>query len=366
MNALGNSQYEEFATRLAESGLRVALYTGDTPNFNSEALSFLEEVSGRTEPFDSELLSREAIRGECEPHQRPDILMTNYQMLELLLTRFEDKRLFPTAERDVLRFLVLDELHTYSGRRGADVACLVRRLKQHTGTVGKIRCIGTSATVQSGSEEEAKKIIADFAAKLFGESFVPEGVIGESYVSPEGVSDEVLPERDLVSEELLEAFDGEVESTAVLVEALTGHTLSDAEKTPRGLGVLLKNQATAYFLEKTLLESPTDLYSLAEQYQEAYRPEATDAECRREVLAALYAGSVAEMEIAGTIERRFVPKLHAFFSQGREITACLTEEGPHLNDRGEITCPTCAVEGGEIATFPLHFCRACGQEFYGI
>ena len=47
--------------------------------------------------------------------------MTNYVMLELLLTRFEDRSLFP-HHAGVLRFLVLDEVHTYTGKRGADVA----------------------------------------------------------------------------------------------------------------------------------------------------------------------------------------------------------------------------------------------------
>ena len=59
-----------------------------------------------------------------------------------------------------------------------------------------------------------------------------------------------------------------------------------------------------------------------------------------------------------------VPKLHAFFSQGRGISACLDASGPHLNDRGEATCPACAHEDRHRDNFPMVFCRACGQEFY--
>lgn len=51
----------------------------------------------------------------------PDILLTNYVMLELLLTRPYEKGLVRAASG--LKFLVLDELHTYRGRQGADVAC---------------------------------------------------------------------------------------------------------------------------------------------------------------------------------------------------------------------------------------------------
>jgi len=73
-------------------------------------------------PFDSELLSRDEIKGLDPGSRLPDILMTNYQMLELLLTRFEDRVLFPEEHAGRLRFLVLDEVHTYTGKRGADVA----------------------------------------------------------------------------------------------------------------------------------------------------------------------------------------------------------------------------------------------------
>ncbi len=57
----------------------------------------------------------------------PDILLTNYVMLELIMTRPREQQLIARAVG--LRFLVLDELHTYRGRQGADVALLVRRVR---------------------------------------------------------------------------------------------------------------------------------------------------------------------------------------------------------------------------------------------
>jgi very-short-patch-repair endonuclease len=61
----------------------------------------------------------------------------------------------------------------------------------------------------------------------------------------------------------------------------------------------------------------------------------------------------------------FVPKLHIFFSQGRSITSCLASNDPHLNDKGESVCSICAQNEINSFTFPLNFCRSCGQEFYG-
>src|SRR2546428_797598 len=75
----------------------------------------------------------------------PDILLTNYVMLELILTRATERRMLASK---MLQFLVLDELHTYRGRQGADVALLVRRVRDRlaagtAGTAGELQCVGT-------------------------------------------------------------------------------------------------------------------------------------------------------------------------------------------------------------------------------
>jgi len=76
---------------------------------------------------------------------------------------------------------------------------------------------------------------------------------------------------------------------------------------------------------------------------------------------------ISDLHSPSSILQSPVPKLHAFFSQGRAITACLDPTGPHLNDRGEPICPVCAAAGREnVPTFPLVFCRACGQEFWSV
>ncbi len=86
--------------------------------------------------------------------QPPDILLTNYVMMELILTRHRDRNLV-RALGD-LRFLVLDELHSYRGRQGADVALLVRRVREASGSAS-LRCVGTSATLSTeGGHPSAK------------------------------------------------------------------------------------------------------------------------------------------------------------------------------------------------------------------
>ncbi|MEV7386200.1 DEAD/DEAH box helicase [Streptomyces sp. NPDC091215] len=110
---------------------------------------------------------------------KPDILLTNYVMLEYLLTRPDERRELIGAARG-LRFLALDELHTYRGRQGADVALLVRRLRDAC-EAPDLQCIGTSATMATGvTFAEARKEIAKVATRLFGTEIRPDRVIGET------------------------------------------------------------------------------------------------------------------------------------------------------------------------------------------
>ncbi|HTT23879.1 MAG TPA: DEAD/DEAH box helicase, partial [Candidatus Sulfotelmatobacter sp.] len=85
----------------------------------------------------------------------PDILLTNYKMLDYLLVRPHDAGLWRLNEPETLRYLVVDELHTFDGAQGADLACLVRRIKERVKTLpGHLCCVGTSATLGEGSQDD--------------------------------------------------------------------------------------------------------------------------------------------------------------------------------------------------------------------
>jgi len=161
LNALVNSQEEELR-RYAENyqksrgekfPIRYAKFTGQ------------EDKSRRDEL-------------EAEP---PHILLTNYMMLELLLTRGGQRNL-REAIYDEVRFLVFDELHTYRGRQGADVGILIRRIRSRA--KHPVVCIGTSATMISvGTIAEQKQQVAKVAEQLFGKPFKAEAVVRETLVA---------------------------------------------------------------------------------------------------------------------------------------------------------------------------------------
>lgn len=111
----------------------------------------------------------------------PDILLTNYKMLDYLLTRPQDATLWADNAPETLRYLVVDELHTFDGAQGTDLACLIRRLKDRLEIPERrLCCVGTSATL--GGEAAAGELLA-YARRIFGEPFDEGALITESRLS---------------------------------------------------------------------------------------------------------------------------------------------------------------------------------------
>jgi hypothetical protein len=164
MNALCNSQREELERFLClgypKDGepVRFARYTGQESQAERQAIA-------------------------ANP---PDILLTNYVMLELIMTRQDQTDLAVVEHAKGLRFLVLDELHTYRGRQGADVALLVRRVRERFNA--DLLCVGTSATMASeGTAADRSKVVALIASRLFGSEVKAQNVVTETLerVTPE-------------------------------------------------------------------------------------------------------------------------------------------------------------------------------------
>lgn len=129
----------------------------------------------------------------------PDVLLTNYRMLDFMLFRPEEQRFWGEATTACFRYLVLDELHTFDGAQGADVASLIRRLRLKLNV--PTTYVGTSATVanegpstKATSPLQANKgpkkankdpkagpeLLCEFAGTLFGSPFPLDSVIAET------------------------------------------------------------------------------------------------------------------------------------------------------------------------------------------
>ena len=111
----------------------------------------------------------------------PDILLTNFKMLDYGLMRQRFSCLWKgnmDTDFKALKFIVLDELHTYDGAQGTDVANLIRRLKLKLNLPKGALCpIGTSATIGNGPD--SKKRLCEYASDVFGEVFHEDHIIEE-------------------------------------------------------------------------------------------------------------------------------------------------------------------------------------------
>ncbi|CAO5165699.1 DEAD/DEAH box helicase domain-containing protein [Frankia sp. AiPs1] len=229
MNALATDQtgrLDAFLRDPALAGITAGLYIGDSP-----AQAYPRVMTNRSE-----------IRRTV-----PDILITNYKMLDQLLQRPED---VPLWENDSLAYVVLDEFHTYDGAQGTDVAMLLRRLGAVTGVarpgrpLGSVCPVATSATLGSGLlGEETTTAIRTVAAEVFGVPFDEGSVIGEDRLAPA----EVLGEPDGNLNEPTPAalaalrIDGDTPaSTRILAEAVLGPGLRDADLRPTAIGARLR------------------------------------------------------------------------------------------------------------------------------
>lgn len=174
LNALINSQQERLDawTRRYGNNIRFCLYNGKTEER-------AEKVRREQQQKPNQILSRELLRREPAP-----ILMTNATMLEYMLVRQVDNPILEVSrQQQSLRWIVLDEAHTYVGSQAAELSLLLRRVVQAFGRHSEqIRFIATSATIAGAdAEERLKRYLADLA----GIPLEQVEVIGGSRVWPD-------------------------------------------------------------------------------------------------------------------------------------------------------------------------------------
>src|SRR5712691_1749524 len=323
MNALANSQMKEL-----EKFLRMGY-----PN-NKGPVTF-ERYTGQESDEDRQRII-------ANP---PDILLTNYVMLELILTRATERRMLGSK---MLQFLVLDELHTYRGRQGADVALLVRRVKDRL-AAGDLQCVGTSATLAgAGTYDERRAGVARMATQMFGTLVKPEHIIEETLVRTTSNVEQDEQFLQQLSERVKEGgrtlphdYQSFIQDPlSIWVEDTFGITVREGSlvrTTPKSIS---GEKGTAKELSK-LTDQPVE-------------------QCVEAIQQALLAGYACEPHPeTGTPPYAF--RLHQFISKGDTIYASLEQEHERfLTLQGQQYVPG----NRERVLLPLVFCRECGQEYY--
>ena len=328
MNALANSQMEELDKFLKHG-----------PWAENQPVTY-QRYTGQDRDE-----SREAILANP-----PDILLTNYSMLELILTRVYDRAL--REQFGNLRFLVLDELHTYRGRQGSDVAMLVRRVRQAAARAGRVSsprllCVGTSATLSSqGSPADRQARLAAVASELFGAEVAPDDVIGEtlrrSTRAPAGTAGERAGLIERVNNPGTTPTDPDgfkSDPLSAWIETVFG--VADAD------GRLERAQPRSIDGTGGGARDLADLTGLDEKM------------CAEAIRTQLMAGQ--RITDPNTGMPVFAFRLHQFLSRGD--TAWATPELPGV--RATTLEQERFVAGDRNRVYlPLAFCRECGQDYY--
>lgn len=321
MNALVNSQYEALVSLSEQYKKRMG-----------------RECPVRFEKYTGQEKLDEKLRIQNNP---PHILLTNYVMAELMLIRPEEHNLVDRATA-ALEFLVIDELHTYRGRQGADVGLLIRRLRERCGNPDLL-CIGTSATMVAGkatSKQERQDAVARFATRLFGIQFEAENVIEETLDRTTNSAIRPTPGN------LKESIEGSLPSNkneflssplAVWIEETFGIEVEPDGNLRRKTPISIREGA----------KKLSELTGVAESV------------CEKRLQDFFLLGIGLSTDEGSPI---FAFKLHQFFGQGRTVYATLEPSSKrYLGLEGMYYAPTPASNS---ILFPLQFCRVCGQDYY--
>lgn len=376
LNALVNDQLTEWEEMLkAHPQITFARFTGQTPNNQKDYEAREKEVI--SQQLTDERMTQQEIQREIQrrldeklknaPRNRlnhreairetpPQILITNFSMLEYLMERPIDAPIFAQAR---LKFLVLDEVHAYRGVQATEIAFLVRRLKDRLG-VERLTCIATSATLGNPNDPGSTAKVRKFASDLFDEEFAaPNPIYGEP-AKPEIALPSFAPtavQYISAAGALREGKAGQVQKH--LTAIVQAESLSD----------LLSHDENLYRLRKEILTKPILLREAARSLW----PDDLQSEDGLQALLEV----VASIKQDEAHEDLLPTRLHYFVRAQDGLHVCLHRQCPgRRDDRAayfvsrksdsetpEGLCPYCRQSGRTSRLVEVVTCRKCGYLF---
>ncbi|MBX6387881.1 MAG: DEAD/DEAH box helicase [Frankia sp.] len=342
MNALANDQMKRLRELLAGAPeITFGRYTGDTPETTRDAAAKFAAQNPGEQMLPNELLSREQMRA-TPPH----LLLTNYAMLEYLLLRPLDIALFQGEHGGHWRFVVVDEAHVYDGTRGAELAMLLRRLRDRVvdpADVANLRCIATSATV--GADPRA---VTRFAETLFSAPFEyldddpnrQDLVVSERIPAPDGPAWGPLAGDDYAA--LLNADD----SGAAILAAARDHGYQGDDG-----GEALATESRVRRLRERLADGPLPFGDLATELFPGTEAHVAARQATALVQLANATRTATEIPVLSA-------RYHLFARATEGAFTCFDESGPHVTLTRRERCERCAA-----ASFEFAACRRCGAVY---
>lgn len=280
----------------------------------------------------------------------PDILLTNYKMLDYLLMKPEFTNLW--QQPATLQYLVLDEMHTYDGAQGADVAFLIRRLKAKL-NLNNITCVGTSATLVSNTN--SKTTLTTFAEKLFGETFNQDSIITEARQSVAEVFQNIDSNLNTVPPDNQKLDYRQYDTLTQYIQAQTALWFANT--------TINNNTELAEHLQRHTLT-----HGLIEIFAEAGKPMAEQGLLKKlqdkghqlssAQLASYLSLLVHAQKNATTQAPLYHIRIQLWLRELRRLLVSLDNDNPKFTWQEDID------ENNKQAYLPLIFCEECGEVGY--
>lgn len=363
MNALANDQAQRLAELIMSlpslAGVTAGLFTG-------------QKGPERTKVSKDGLITDRYVMRDSAP----DILLTNYKMLDQLLLRTENAKIWQQSATS-LQYLVLDEFHTYDGAQGTDVAMLLRRLGlalKANGATGdsvlaQVTPVATSATL--GDKSDPSEML-DFARLVFGTAFDDAAVVTESRLSVEewvsaGASalegTELFPQSDVdVVADVLAAVEAlGPDPEADLVSRAVIDNLYDGAVDASDADLLRVHPIT-----RRLLESAADAVAVRDLAPMIFGATAVETDKAVDFLGA-FAGALSHVR---SVPDRSMPsvEVHLWVRELTRIDREAVAAQPTFwwSDDGSAPLGVDDESRALSQVFPAIFCRHCGRSGWGV
>lgn len=304
-----------------------------------------------TQPNDSELFTRHEMLAAP-----PDLLVTNYSMLEYMLMRPLERPIFDAtrtwlAQSDEPILLVIDEAHLYRGAGGSEVALLLRRLRARLGvSADRMQIICTSASF--GTEANARAFAADLSGAPADSFAVVAGKLKlrATACAADAAEASALAQVDL---DAFYAATTDRDRLAACEAFLSLRPRSTAETAARALYEALEDFGPMASLVNTTMREAKELTELAT----LLFPTAEGADATAALSSLVAMGSMARPHEA---EPSLLPcRVHAFFRGLPGLWACANADCG-ANTAGDEHKPVL----GKLYSQPRDNCDDCGCRVY--
>ncbi|HEU5413374.1 MAG TPA: DEAD/DEAH box helicase [Candidatus Angelobacter sp.] len=365
INALVNDQVERLYRWLQpQSDITLFHFTSETPENEQHANSIGYPKFGPCRKR-----TRESAR--LSP---PDVLVTNYSMLEYMLCRPQDTSFFGPA----LRTIVIDEAHLYSGTLAAELSLLLRRVLLRCGlSPSEVLQIATSATF-GGDAQVLKKFGAELFSKpielvhtvhgtpvrhAFPEASPPSRTCRPSDLQVDHIESIPFVENNQLISDSTAA--GAVRAAMAPLVGPDAVNVTLGEESPaRVLMALLERAPIIHQLEALVWEKRGASLTKLKELSALLWPSENGADATKATAKLLQLGARARRQVD---ELPLLPhRLHILFRAPSTVTACAnpacSAKGPRLPGGGELVsepydrCSSC-----ESATLTLARCENCGE-----